>query len=47
VKQIVQLDKAAEPVLTVAAVDMQLNMLRGAIHNFGGSVVVISAQVGV
>ncbi|KXZ48915.1 hypothetical protein GPECTOR_24g204 [Gonium pectorale] len=46
VRDILQLDKQ-EPAATVAQVDMALNMLRGAIHNYGGSVEVLSVEGGV
>ncbi|KAG2450669.1 hypothetical protein HYH02_004509 [Chlamydomonas schloesseri] len=46
VRDILQLD-AKEPAATVEAVDRQLDMLRGAIANLGGSVTVLSVEGGV
>ncbi|PNW70219.1 hypothetical protein CHLRE_17g710800v5 [Chlamydomonas reinhardtii] len=46
VRDILQLD-AKEPAATAEAVDRQLDMLRGAISNLGGSVEVVSVEAGV
>ncbi|KAG2438050.1 hypothetical protein HXX76_005661 [Chlamydomonas incerta] len=46
VRDILQLD-AKEPAATAEAVDRQLDMLRGAISNLGGSVEVLSVEAGV
>ena len=48
-KEVVQVGAApgADPGATVEAIDMHLNMLRGAIHSYGGSVEVASVAGGV